>query len=253
MMGFEKVVFVGDSHLNAIRRAAKNSKFDLPHLTFLNMGTTADLMQPFFSEANGNIRIDNAAMRSRLGTLCDTNGQLVFDDSTLYIFSLGLHTNCLLTGEPWLSHAPWQTQASKSRCAISTGHFQDIVLELNRHLLEFLTLAMESMAQMMVLAAPPPSRRFFLFDIGFCETDVLFMDQFVRRVMRASIEDLSIRVEDPPSLSSVQGFLRLDLQLDQPDDRHHGSVGYGRAVLGQLFRYHIAQWLEAIGAFNKTA
>ena len=249
-MNMGAIRLFGDSHISTIRLAAGKLPADDPLLRWKYvpmLGPATDFYVPFFESHDNGLFLINPSHISRASpALCVKSGGMWFPDTMLSLISLGFHTNTFLQGVRWVTHSHWRTAAASSKFGLTDAAFQVMVLGINRYILAFYTELQRRGHSFAVLSSPPPTRRFSLFELGYSEKDVLFLDQRYREVMRDEFDRRGIEVIDPPDgVTDKEGFLLDKFLVDDERDRHHGNNNYAALMLDKLWDRFGEEYLAA--------
>ena len=236
-----ELVFLGDSHVATITLAYRKHYMPSPpagvtHAEFIMLGAATDLYAPFFTMDEQQIRFTAPNILQNLGRKNQSVVLPAPSNDRLYMVSGGMHTQSLLLGRTWVTHAPWNSSPAAERCAMSSGVFQAIVENTNQHVFRFVDTLANLGNRVFIISAPPPSRRFALLELGYDENDLVAIDAAARDVAIQRYRSLGHEVILPPSEVMEEGILKDKFLVDDKSDRHHGNIEYSRLFLAKILR-----------------
>ena len=236
-----KIIFIGDSNILQLRRALREmpEAVDLDgigELDFIFLGPATDLYDKFFSVEENGLRLELETTRKRLKDRLTPDGLLPIEPDALYITSIATHTQSLLRGVSWSLAAPWWTNPAPPRPPMSRAVFNRCILRPNRFSFQFLS-ALKDLAgdRSLVLDAPPVTRRYELFDLGYTADDVKRLDADCRRAIRRRIAKIGLPIIENPPGTLDDGFMKDEFLVPDERDRHHGNQDFCVLVLSRLF------------------
>ncbi|MEO1610797.1 MAG: hypothetical protein AAFU55_00325 [Pseudomonadota bacterium] len=222
-------------------------------LDFIFLGPATDLYAKFFSVAENGLRLEMEATRARLKDRLTADGTLPIEPDALYVASVATHTQSLLRGASWTQAAPWWTNPEPPRPPMSRAVFNRCILRPNRFSFQFLS-ALKDLAgeRCFVLDAPPVTRRYELFDLGYTAEDVKRLDADCRKAIRRRIAKIGLPIIGNPPGTLDDGFMKDQFLMPDERDRHHGNLDFSALVLSRLFDKERRGALLADGAPRET-
>ena len=250
---FDRLFLVGDSHVGALVRAYRTGEVAIPDglaVEFCNLGGAIDLIDDFFEVRPRGVRVMSREIRAKCSKslrakqdpdrsfLSETN--FVREDAkTLFGFSVGFHTNDLLTGaddEPWSTYAPWSSSLAGERIPLSRGVLRAMARDATANSLAFLLALKERGLRLVVISAPPPTTRYPILKLGYQLDDLLAMDAEIRTEFAESLHANGIDYILPFEGASEGGLLREEYLTADERDVHHGNIEYGKKMLEHVLR-----------------
>jgi len=232
----------GDSNVNTIAHAVLQMNLnsrqpEFPLGIVQAVGAANEFYVPFYESSSSQLRFQNSKIISGLeGKLCDPDGLMYRPDGALIFMSAGFHTLIFLASARWDDHRHWRITSNPELQPVSDGAFAEMVVDLNRYLLQFLRDTKELGYRFAVLSSPPPTKRFIkaLERKKWTQDDILFMDKSVREVMISHLGKLEIPFISPPDGVIEDGFLKSEFLKPNIDDTHHGNVQYSKKFLQKI-------------------
>lgn len=235
-MSGKKYIIIGDSHVYPLAAAAKDivwskrkNHFNLYQTISLSAAT--DFYKDFYTVKNGKIFFSQEKMNERLISVLDESGCITASPDITWLISLGTHTSTFLSGPRWKTHRHWHTAQDSNKQPISDDVFKEMVLHMSRHILALLKDMTELGYDVSIISSPPPTKRFRIFEEGYSDQDVLFLDTKFRSIILSEINDIGLEFIEFPEHTRKDGFLKDEYLFENKEDVHHGNKNYSSLML----------------------
>lgn len=231
---------IGDSHVHSLGAAinlqkAKINSAGLKIDPVIALTAATDLYEPFYETSNGEVRIIDEKIRTRLtGILCDDDGRLLSSDGVLTLVSMGLHTNTFMESKRWKQHHYWRASKRQNCQPVTDSVFDEMTHDINRYIYGFVSELKKRGHNLKIISSPPPTRRFQALSRDWLEGDVLAVDGRFRSTVTGRFREMGIGVITPPQGVCDGGFLNNKFLNEDVRDVHHGNLSYSLLMVDEL-------------------